>query len=276
MSSIKPRIGAVIEARMSSSRLPGKVAMDLLPGCSMTEVIVARAKTSCRLQDICVATTIESADDGFSRNLQERGIFVFRGDEDEITTRILGAADCLGLTSLVRLTGDNPFIDGALIDDVIAFYEAGGLDYVTTTHMGHSTKWAAERTWPRGICVEVINIETLRRIHQSPTDMFERIQPNAAFLERPDDFRLGAFLAEGAYADWRHPELRFTVDTAADFDFSRRVFLELCQDKGPACFSTLSAINLVLARPDLAAINADIPHASLEDVRRSHTRKRAS
>lgn len=259
-------VGGVVECRMRSSRLPGKMLQEVMSGFTLLDAVVLRARKSRRLEKVVVATTVETSDDPIAAHCRERGYPLFRGSEDDVLARILAACDAHGIKVLSRLTGDNPFIDGKAIDDLITFWEAGAYDYACTTLMGHSANWAAERTFPRGVSMEVLRVELLKVVAPEIVLPLERQSPTFFIYDRPERFRLGAFLAEGAYAAWRHPELRMTVDTAEDLDLTRRLLAELAPGD-PAGFSTGTAIALLAARPDLQAINAHVQHNIISQMK---------
>lgn len=251
------RIGAVIEARMASTRLPGKVLAELMPGWPMIAVIAGRAKAARRVDLVMVATTTNPADDSIAAYCHANKIPVFRGSEADVMGRSLGAAEAEGLDIMVRLTGDNPFIDPGLLDDLLEFREANGHDYVATTMMGHSANWHAEREFPRGISVEAVRLDVLRAAAAETTDPRLREFTTFVIYDQAGRWKLGAFPATGRYAFWKQPELRFTVDTPEDMRLAKLVLERLNQGVD---FDTGDAIAMVAADPGLAAINSQVAH----------------
>lgn len=253
------KTGAVIQCRMRSSRLPGKMLTEVMPDYSLLDCVVERARAARSLEAVVVATSTEPADDVIAAHCAARGYPVFRGSEADVLGRMLGAAEAHGLDLLVRLTGDNPFIDPKLIDDLVAMMVAGGHDYACTTMMGHTDKWAAERTFPRGVSVEVVKTAVLRDVEPEVSDPLDRDSVTFYIYDRPERFSLGAFQAEGAYAGWRYPELRMTVDAPEDMALAQRTYAAVAKG-GPASFSTGDAIAYIAARPELAGLNATVGH----------------
>ncbi len=252
-------IGAVIEARMSSSRLPGKVLTELIEGWPMIDLIVGRVKTAKRLDKIIVATSQSKNDDVLVQHCIDQGISVFRGSEKDVMERSLGAAQSLSLDWMVRLTGDNPFVDGLLLDDLITFCLDGQYDYAATTMMGHSKSWKAEREFPRGLSAEVVRVSTLETVAEETIGSSLREFTTFAVYDEPERWSVGAFPSVGRYVDWKYPDLRFTVDTPSDLELARSIFESL--SKGfPLQFGTEEVIQLVANNPELAKINASIPH----------------
>ncbi|MBF0146485.1 MAG: glycosyltransferase family protein [Magnetococcales bacterium] len=251
------KIVATIEARMGSTRLYGKVLKPLF-GEPMLERLIKRVKRSRRLDAIIVATTVLERDDPVAALAFSLGVECYRGSEDDLLGRVAEAVSAHGGDLLVSLTGDNPFIDPDFIDDMIKFYEEGGYQYTASTHMHFADHWDAERVVPRGISAQVLDVGILLERHRSVTDPAMRELGLFCIYNRSDvPYRKGAFPPKGIYEGWRHPELRMTVDTPEDFEMAERVFAELVP-KDPN-FSTEAAIRLLLERPDLRAINQDIP-----------------
>lgn len=259
-------VGAVIQCRMRSSRLPGKMLREVMPGHTLLDVVVARARAARRLDRVVVATSTEAADDVIADHCRAKGYPLFRGSEDDVLGRMLGACRAHGIDVLVRLTGDNPFIDPRLIDDLVAACRAADGDYACTTMMGHSTRWAEERTFPRGVSMEVVSVPVLAAVEPEVSDPLDRDSVTFYVYDRPERFRLVAFRAEGPYAGWRHPELRLTVDAPEDFELARRVLAEVAGGD-PAGFSTGDAIALVAARADLQALNAHVGHNVVSELK---------
>jgi spore coat polysaccharide biosynthesis protein SpsF len=254
MSSCR-RVIATIEARTKSTRLPAKV-LALIEGKPLLEHLIERVRAAASIEQIVVATTTSPQDDTIVALAERLGVLCFRGSEEDVMGRVLGAARQFGADDLVALTGDNPLIDPQLVDDVVALYRTGGFDYVTTTHMHHSPQWGAERTFPVGVSIQVFSTDVLADVALRTTAPAEREHSSFAIYNDPSRYRLGALHASGKYADWRHPELRLTVDTQEDLTLIREVFRVLYPQN--PLFSTGSAIQLVVGDPRLRGINQHI------------------
>lgn len=250
------KIIVTIEARMSSTRLPAKV-LKPLAGAPMLQRIVERVKRAKNISRIILATTTNMVDDKIVELAKKLEINYFRGSEDDVLGRIVGTIKCFDADIVVALTGDNPLIDPVLIDDMVAYYFEGGYDYVSSTHMYHSDLWKAERSFPIGVSVQVIKASVLLEIAQETSDMSMREHGTFKIYHRCDNrYKLGDFQAEGSYADWKHPELRFTVDTPEDYELISRIYQKLYPHDPN--FPTLKAIQLVLSDPILWSVNSDI------------------
>lgn len=148
----RPRTVAIIQARMSSSRLPGKVLMPLAnqPAILFMCERVARARL---LDALCVATSTDPSDDPLADVVAAAGVPVFRGALDDVLDRFVGAAEAHGAEVVVRLTGDCPLIDPAVIDAVVEAMRTSGADYASNTD---------PPTYPDGLDVEVTTLAALR------------------------------------------------------------------------------------------------------------------
>lgn len=246
---------ATITARMASTRLPGK-AMAQVVGKPLLELLIERVARAGLVDELVVATTTEPQDDCLEALAMRSGVGCHRGSADDVLGRVLDAALAHGGEDLVVLTGDNPLVDPELIDDVLAFFQEGRFDYVTTTHMHHSRNWGAMRTFPVGVSVQVCATSALADAAARTADPAVREHATFAVYDHPERYRLGAFDAIGKYAAWRHPELRLTVDTPEDLALVRAVF-EALYPANPS-FSTEEAIRLVAETPALRSLNGHV------------------
>ena len=239
------RVLALIQARLGSSRLPGKSQLPLplsAIGDAQTILghVVSRARRAALVSKVVVATTTQPLDDPLAALARRLGVGVFRGDEQDVLGRFAGALAQAGLTeAVVRLTADNPALDPVFLDAAVAHHLAAGADYTHTSGL------------PLGTNVEVLSASALRRAHQEATQPDEREHVTPYLRRHPELFRLAtlALTVPPAVA-----ELRLTVDYPSDYAFLSLLFSELGAD-----FSLVDPAGLpaLLARyPWLAAINA--------------------
>jgi len=241
---------------MGSTRLPGKV-LKPLAGEPMLYRIVERARRSDYIDQIVIATTGSPTDDDIVSLAKRMNVGYFRGSEDDVLGRLAGAVREFNPHIVVCLTGDNPLIDPGLIDDMIEYFSAGKYDYISSTHMQHSELWQAERTFPAGVSVQVVKATALLETDREATDLKTRGHGTLGIYHRADGkYKRGAFQSEGSYCQWRHPGMRLTVDTREDYELLGSIF-EILYPSNPN-FSTIDAIKLVLQRPELTSINAQI------------------
>jgi spore coat polysaccharide biosynthesis protein SpsF len=254
---------------MSSSRLPGKILEDIAGKPMLTRVHdrVSRART---LDEVIVATTVDSSDDTVEQHCSSHGIRVFRGSLYDVLDRFHEAALLARAEAIVRITADCPFIDAALIDVVVNGLLERNLDFACNRL---PPPW--RRTFPIGLDTEVCTFAALARAWreaQLPQErehvmpfLYERVR-----LERDaSEWETGTSASGFRVGLLQHvPDCgghRWTVDTAEDLQFVRQVYARL---QGRDDFEWQEVLNLVEAEPALRGINAGIRHNRLEDVDR--------
>lgn len=241
------RATIIIQARISSSRLPGKVLKDLC-GEPMLLRQIERVK-SCRMADqIVVATSDEASDDPIAELCAKSRIACFRGSLGNVLSRYLGAAVAFGPTEhVVRLTADCPLADPDVIDACIALHLANGADY-TSNKLGSATELGP--TYPVGLDVEVMTFTGLDHVYRVASDPYDLEHVTPHFYRNPSQYSLMPL---------RHltdlSKLRWTVDYPADLEFARAVFSKRwSKDR---VFRWHEVLSLVQANPEIAAINAE-------------------
>jgi spore coat polysaccharide biosynthesis protein SpsF len=240
-----PRVLALIQARLGSSRLPGKSALALplsAKGAENTILghVVSRARRSTSVQQVVMATTIQPLDDPLAALAARLGVGVFRGYEQDVLGRFAGAlAQAGNFQTIVRLTADNPAIDPTFIDAAVAHHLATEADYTYTSGL------------PLGTNIEVISTSALLRAHQEATQPDEREHVTPYLRRHPELFRLEtlALAVPPAVAG-----LRLTVDYPSDYALLSLLFSHLGPDFSLTDPAGLPA--LLAQYPWLAAINA--------------------
>jgi spore coat polysaccharide biosynthesis protein SpsF (cytidylyltransferase family) len=243
---VKARSGpvAIIQARVGSTRLPGKVLQELA-GTTVLEVLLQRCALSRRLAGILVATTELAADDPIADLARRAGVGVFRGSEHDVLDRYVQAqaAEAADTGLVMRLTADSPLTDPANIDEVILLHEQAPADYVCV------------ESYPLGLGgAELMTAEALRRAHREtrPDETAYREHVTTYMKAHPGRF---ALRIDNASPPCHRPELRLTVDEPPDLELVRRV----CDHFAPRIdFGTAEVIRLLDARPDLVALNAHV------------------
>jgi len=230
------KIVATIEARMTSSRLPGKV---LLPveGKPVLLHIVERLKRSRYIDDVVVATTINETDDAIEVMCRENGCSFYRGSEEDVLLRVLEAAKSVKADTIVEITGDCPVIDWRVADDLIAFYDAGEYDYCS--NMG-------KRPYPVGFETQVFSVDVLQRVSELTTNKADREHVSLYIYTHPEIFKIGYREADERFY---HPEVEVTLDDKNDYELVKAIYDELYRKD--VDFSALDVIDLFKKRPDL-------------------------
>jgi len=207
-------VGAIIQARMGSTRLPGKALVDI-EGAPMLARVIERSRRARTIDRLVVATTTKSEDDPIVACCRELGADVFRGDEDDVLDRYYQAARQYGFDVVARITSDCPLIDPGLVDDVLQPLLNGtsAVDYSANT---------LRRTYPRGLDVQAAPIGTVERAWREARSSHEREHVFPYVYEHPELFR---FFSVSDSVD--RSDMRWTVDTPDDLAFVRKVYRAL-------------------------------------------------
>ena len=236
--SYVPRIGAILQVRMGSTRLPGKALLPLPLGGAVPLLgqVLARARRAHTLAALVVATSVAPADDPVAAYAAGAGAAVFRGDEQDVLGRFAGAAVAHGLDVVVRLTGDNPALDPACLDRAVRHHLATRADYTLTTGL------------PLGCNVEVIGHEALALAAAEATAPADREHVTPYLRRHPARFRLETLaLAEPGLP----AATRLTLDYPSDY-----ALLHLLYSTLPTDFTLRQVADLFQTHPWLAAINS--------------------
>lgn len=251
---------AIVQARMGSTRLPGKVLRPL-GGRPMLTHVVERLRHARRLAGVVVATSTLAQDDPIVPVATDAGAEVFRGDEQDVLGRYVGAAEMFRADVIVRVTADCPLIDPDVVDEAVGLYAVtpDELDYVSNT---------MERTYPRGLDVEVFPRRILIDLHGCSTSADEREHVTLHLLHHPDHYRVAHVRSVENHA--RH---YWTVDTAADFELMERIY-EALYAANP-CFGWRDVLRAFETRPEWHGLNrasAEEGERRLQAIDRGATR----
>lgn len=234
----------IIQTRMTSTRLPGKVLMDVA-GRPMLAQQLRRLKACCEANEIVVATTTNKTDDPVVALAEKEGARWFRGNEDDVLGRYVGAARQAGADIVVRITSDCPLIDPGVTDRVVKELKAhaGDCDYA------HNI---IPRTYPRGLDTEALFRDALERLDRLSSSRPAREHVTHFLLEeRPE-----LFVTRNVADTEDNSDLRWTVDTADDLAMVRRIYDDL--ELGVRVAPYREILQYVRAHPEIAAINAHV------------------
>ena len=229
----------IIQARMTSSRLPEKVLADIC-GKPSLQIMLERISMSASVGKVVVATTVNISDDPIVKLCDNLGYKTFRGDEFDVLGRVLQAAELERADIVVRLTADCPMIDPYLIDEVINSFSIDNYDYFSNT---------VERTYPDGLDIEIMSIDSLREANKNAISPFlrEHVTPYISG-KRPElgagNFRVGQKIFT---ADFSH--IRWTLDTEDDLLRIRSIVTKL-----PENYNWLQALSIATQKPNLLGI----------------------
>ena len=238
-----PKVLAIIQARMGSTRFPGKVLADIA-GKPMLERVVERVMAAECVTTAVLATTQEPSDDPLEDLGRRLGVAVFRGSADDVLDRYRSAAREFGGEVVVRVTADCPLLDPSIIDRAVSTFIAGGYDHVSTAY--------PVATFPDGLDVWVFSVEALEKTWRQATLRSDREHVTTYMWKNPHIFRL---------SNIKHSEdlshLRWTVDEEADIELVREVYRHLSPDTA-GIFGMREVLDLLDRHPEISRLNVGI------------------
>lgn len=242
------KVVAIIQARMTSTRLPGKVLKTVLEK-PLLEYQLERVSRSKLIDEIVVATTINKSDDPIIKLCHKLGVLTYRGSEEDVLSRYYEAAKQFNADVIVRLTSDCPLIDPEIIDQVIKLYitQKDVLDYVSNTLI---------RTYPRGLDTEVFSFRALQVAYEKARLKSEREHVTAYIYKNPDKFQLKnlSYVRDLSKHRW-------TVDTKEDLELIKQILESLYTNN--QMFTMKDVLCLLDKNPSLFYINAHIEQKKL-------------
>lgn len=231
---------AILQARMSSTRLPGKVLLPLA-GAPMLQRQIERIQRAKSIVSLLVATSSDVGDDDIELVCRRIGVGCYRGSLNDVLDRFYQAASQMTPDHVVRLTGDCPLADPEVIDDVVTLHCRDGLDYTSNCH---------PPTFPDGLDVEVVRFSALAAAWAEAGLPSEREHVMPFIWSRKDRFRVGNHFNEAGDLS----VLRWTVDEPEDYALVSQVYDALFP--GNAAFGTPEVLQLLKRRPDLLNLNS--------------------
>lgn len=248
------KIGVIIQARMSSTRLPEKVMKELPFGSGVTvlEQVIRRVKQSKKIDEIIIATTTDLEDNQIVKIAEKEKIKWFKGSKDNVLERYYLAAKENGLDVVVRITSDCPCIDAEVIDDVINLHFKSNSDYTSNSLV---------RTFPHGLDTEVFSFKVLEEAYRNATEKFEKehVTPYI-YKTNKDNYKLSCLEAEGKF---RKPEIRITIDTKKDYTLLCSVYDYLYEKNN--FFGIKEITELFENKPWLYYINEEVAQKKIFD-----------
>ena len=226
----KGRIVATIEARMNSTRLPGKVLLQVQER-PLLGYLVESLKAVKQIDAIVLATTDNNADNVLEDFARAHDILCFRGDEEDVLGRVIGAADMAAADVVVEVTGDCPLLDPRVISQIISTYIVNDVEYVSNTHF---------RSYPDGMDVQVISVEALKRSAEMTTCTLDREHVTLHIRNNPEIFRQMHVVGPDELY-W--PDLGLTLDEEADYRLISELISRLSRSgKELSCGEIISLI----------------------------------
>jgi len=230
------KIVAIIEARMGSTRLPGKHLKKIL-GKPVLELLVERIKKTPSINEIVLATTTQKRDDILEKLAQRINIKCFRGSEDDVLGRVLATAQSTQTDLIVETLGDCPLTDPKLIEQCIQVFLQNDYNYVSNS---------LKRTFPDGFDVQVYPTKVLAEVDSLTNDPVDREHVTPYIYQHPKKYKIKNISARG---DLHWPELGITLDTIEDFGLIKAIFEALYSPK--TCFDAHDIVAFMRSNPRL-------------------------
>lgn len=234
------KVICIIQARMGSTRLPGKVLKEIC-GKTVLEHDIDRVRRVENIDKIVIATTTEKKDDVIVEEAKRLNVSYFRGSEDDVLSRYYNAAKENEADAVVRITSDCPLIDSEVSQNIIDFYmeNCDKYDFISNT---------LERTYPRGLDTEVFSFRALEKAYNDAVRKSDREHVTPYIWGNPRFFSFCQYKNNVDYS-----ELRWTLDTTEDFEFINSVYNYLYHEK--KYFNMEDIIDLIEEHPELKHIN---------------------
>jgi spore coat polysaccharide biosynthesis protein SpsF len=242
------KIAAILQARMGSTRFPGKVLSDIA-GKPLISHIVQRIRATEKINTIILATTKLQDDDELASFAKKNEIHCYRGEVDDVLARFYGAATQYKIDIIIRICCDDPLIDHIMLNELIDLHIETHSDYTSTSHV---------RTFPMGIEAEVFNYNILEKAFNCANKEYEREHVTPYIYENPDLFKISFLEATGKL---RRPDLRLTVDTQEDMKLVQEIFSNLYNDG--RLFNACDVIDFLDSHPEYLLINKNVNQKKL-------------
>lgn len=210
----------------------------------MLEHLVERLRAVPSIDQIVLATTINETDDVLVEFAEKVGILSFRGDEDDVMNRVIGAADSAAADVVVEITADCPIIDPEIVEQTIRMFKAHNADYVSNAHI---------RSYPDGMDIQVFYLETLKRSATMTTDFLDHKHVTLHIRNHPEIFS-HVHLVAPPEQHW--PDLGLTLDESKDYELLKKIIEHFYPTN--KMFTCLDVIRLLRQKPDWVAINQHV------------------
>lgn len=242
------KIAALIQARLGSTRLPGKVLKDI-GGRTMLARVVRRVQRAPGIDEVVVVSTTEPSDSAVVEESARLGVSCFRGSELDVLDRYYQAAKQFKADAVVRITSDCPLIDPSVTGSIVAIFRTETPDYASNV---------IERSYPRGLDTEIVSMEALERGWREARQPGEREHVTPYFYENPNLFRLASVKREIDYSHYR-----WTVDAPEDLEFVRAVYARL---ENRDNFDWTAVLQILNEQETLTNLNAGVRQKSVRET----------
>ena len=239
------RTVAIVQARMGSTRLPGKTLLKLDRKNTILDYVVQQISHCTKIDKIVIATTTFEEDNQIEEFAMSKDLFCFRGDPFDVLDRYYQCAKLHSLSTIVRITADNPLIDPNIVDLVISEFQSNQCDCATNTFL---------RTFPYGTEVEVFSFDALKQAWKYATKKSEKEHVTLYFYKNPSKFKIHNVTNAKNLSTYR-----LTIDQIEDFILVQKIINKI--HKRPIYM--IDIINLLMQEPELININKNVKHKLL-------------
>ena len=237
------KVVASIEARMTSTRLPGKVLMPVL-GKPILFYLVERLKSLAQVDEIVLATTINSQDDALEYFARSSNIQCYRGSEDDVMLRVIEAVQSVNGNTIVEITGDCPILDADVASQVISLYQYSNVKYASNAHI---------RSYPDGMDVQVFSLDSLAQSEKITSNSLHREHVSLHIRENPSLFPQANLLAPPSM---HYPQLGLTLDEIDYFKLIKAIIENLYPIN--KLFGCQDILAFLTKNPDLEKLNEGV------------------
>ncbi len=242
------KVVAVIQARMGSTRLPGKVLLHIKDKPILWH-IVNRLRFSKHINNVVLSTSVSKADDEIELFAKKNNIDYFRGSENDVLDRMYKTALKFSADIIIRITGDCPFTDPFIIDDLIAMFNSQKYDFVGVA-TGAGVINIKEKKFPDGLDAECFSFETLKKTWENAKSQTDREHVTPYMWKVKGRFRNGTLYSKNDYSN-----IRLTLDHKEDLDLIEKIYDGLYKED--KCFSLKDIIKFIKSYPNLIEMNKD-------------------
>lgn len=235
-----PKVVAIIQARMGSTRLPKKVLMKI-NSHSMLEEVIRRTRAIKGVDGVVVATTENPKDLKIVSLCKSLKIQVFRGSEEDVLDRFYQCAKEAKADVVIRITSDCPLLDPKIVEEGLKLFLSTNADYVSN---------AIKRTYPRGLDFEIFTFAALEKAWKEGKESTDREHVTPYIYENPQKFKILQLLSDKDYSDYR-----LTVDTQIDLELVRKIYKALGKKR---LFGLKEIVKFLEKNPELAKINSEV------------------
>tara|TARA_Y100000590_G_C15723527_1_gene1014362 strand:+ start:1047 stop:1823 length:777 start_codon:yes stop_codon:yes gene_type:complete len=247
---MKKKIDIVVEARLSSKRLPKKVMLKVLER-PLLDLMIERLKKINFVESIIIATTTNKIDDEIVNLANNSGVKFFRGSENDVLGRVVGAAKENNTDIIVQITGDNPLVDKETVENIIKFYTSNQDKYDFVSNDVGIYNDVFKQEFPMGLNTKVFASSLLFDVEKITTNIVDREHVPNYILKNYNKYRVHNFKAENKYC---RPDLRFTLDYQEDYEVIKLIYENLYEKNKN--FSAVDIFDFLDKNPDIKKINS--------------------